>query len=87
MRDPKISPNGLGSAIQMCVFFINRAGRKIPPRQKANIQKAVEWLRLEHQWLKHAERFELDKQPKPVFPMPPVGKRVGGRYGYNRRKV
>jgi hypothetical protein len=80
MRDPKISPNGLGSAIQMTVFFINRAGKRLPEANKKELSKAVEMLRIELAYLKQAHECGLEAKPKPVFPLPPESKRVGGRY-------
>jgi len=47
MRKPSISPNGLGSAIQMQIFFINRAGRNLPQERKDAIWLSVEYLRIE----------------------------------------
>lgn len=47
MRKPWVSPNGLGSAIQMQIFFVNRAGRKLPQERKDAIWKSVEYLRIE----------------------------------------
>jgi hypothetical protein len=39
MAKPEVSPNGLGSAIQMVQFFINRAGKKLDPKRKAELEK------------------------------------------------
>ncbi len=44
MAKKSVSPHGLGSAVQMCQFFINRRGRSINPTTKANIQKAIKIL-------------------------------------------
>jgi hypothetical protein len=50
MRKPWVSPNGLGSAIQMQIFFVNRAGRKLSQERKDAIWESIEYLRIE---LKH----------------------------------
>lgn len=39
-----VSPKGLGSAIRMLVFYINRAGKKLAPERKAEIEKAIHML-------------------------------------------
>jgi hypothetical protein len=80
MRRPDISPNGLGSAIQMTQFFANRAGVKLPQKQKEQLLKAVRMLQIELAYLRQAEECHLDSQPSPVFPLPPPEKRVGGKY-------
>jgi NCAIR mutase (PurE)-related protein len=80
MRRPDVSPNGLGSAIQMVRFFVNRAGVKIPTRQKQNCLKAIKMFQIELAYLKQAEVCELHKEPQPVYPLPAPNMRVGGRY-------
>jgi hypothetical protein len=40
MESPKVSPGGIGSAIRMVQMFINRAGRKIRPARKKELEKA-----------------------------------------------
>lgn len=86
MRDPAVSPNGLGSAIQMVRFFVNRAGRNIPERQRRNCIKAIEMLQLELAYLKQAQACNLKDEPEPVFPKPGPDRLIGGRYGYKDRK-
>lgn len=44
MADPVVSPRGLGSAIQMVQYFINRAGRHLPPARKAVLEEAKHQL-------------------------------------------
>lgn len=40
MADPAVSPRGLGSAIQMVQYFINRAGRNLPVARKEALEEA-----------------------------------------------
>ena len=40
MASKKVSPKGIGSGIRMVQFFINRAGKNLPPRQKTELEKA-----------------------------------------------
>jgi hypothetical protein len=47
MRKPWVSPNGLGSAIQMQIFYHNRNKRRLPQERKDAIWKSVEYLRIE----------------------------------------
>lgn len=108
MRKPTISPNGLGSAIQMQIFFVNRSGRRLPQERRDAIWQSVEYLRIELAHLRHRDRgvstkeekiiellnnelayalmfkeFQLNKQPKPVYPPPGDSEKIGGRHGYN----
>jgi tRNA(adenine34) deaminase len=36
----KVSPKGIGSGIRMIQFFINRAGKNLPPEQKRQLEEA-----------------------------------------------
>lgn len=40
MATKKVSPKGLGSAIRMVQFFINRAGKALPASRKRELEKA-----------------------------------------------
>lgn len=40
MASRRVSPKGAGSAIRMIQFFINRAGRNLPPARKRELEKA-----------------------------------------------
>lgn len=40
MASKKVSPRGIGSGIRMVQFFINRAGKKLPRRQRQELEKA-----------------------------------------------
>jgi Protein of unknown function (DUF3175) len=40
MASKKVSPKGLGSAVRMVQFFINRAGKNLPQARKRELEKA-----------------------------------------------
>ena len=40
MATRKVSPKGLGSAIRMVQYFLNRAGRNLPLRQRRELERA-----------------------------------------------
>src|SRR5262249_31307300 len=40
----KVSPKGLGSAIRMVQYFINRGGKGLPAKQKRELEKAKHLL-------------------------------------------
>src|SRR5262249_31749861 len=40
MTTKKVSPLGLGSAVRMVQFFINRAGKNLPPQRRKELEKA-----------------------------------------------
>jgi hypothetical protein len=40
MASKKVSPKGIGSGIRMIQFFINRAGKNLPPKRKSALEKA-----------------------------------------------
>ena len=40
MASKKVSPKGIGSGIRMIQFFINRAGKGLPPTRKKELEKA-----------------------------------------------
>ena len=44
MASKKVSPGGLGSAIRMVQFFINRAGRTLPASQRRALERAKRLL-------------------------------------------
>jgi len=44
MATKKVSPKGLGSAIRMVQFFINRAGKSLPASRKGELEKAKHLL-------------------------------------------
>jgi tRNA(adenine34) deaminase len=45
MARRKVSPKGLGSAIRMVQFFINRAGKDLPAGRRRELEKAKQILR------------------------------------------
>lgn len=40
MASKKVSPKGIGSGIRMVQYFINRAGKNLPVKQKQELEKA-----------------------------------------------
>ena len=56
MRTPRISPNGLGSAIQMQEFFANRAGLRLPDERWHAIKLSSAYLRIELRHLRLQSR-------------------------------
>jgi tRNA(adenine34) deaminase len=44
MASKKVSPKGIGSGIRMIQFFINRAGKNLPPERKRELEKAKQLL-------------------------------------------
>ena len=40
MASKKVSPKGIGSGIRMIQFFINRAGKNLPPERKKELEEA-----------------------------------------------
>lgn len=40
MASKKVSPKGAGSGIRMIQYFINRAGKDLPPSRKHELEKA-----------------------------------------------
>jgi tRNA(adenine34) deaminase len=45
MASKKVSPKGLGSAIRMIQFFINRAGRGLSKARRRQLERANQILR------------------------------------------
>jgi tRNA(adenine34) deaminase len=44
MASKKVSPKGIGSGIRMIQFFINRAGKNLPPERRSELEKAKKIL-------------------------------------------
>jgi hypothetical protein len=44
MASKKVSPKGIGSGIRMVQFYINRAGKNLPPARKRVLEKAKRLL-------------------------------------------
>jgi len=64
MARPEVSPGGLGAAIRMVTFFINRAGRSLPERRRAELEAAKRLLR----------------ERRAATPVVPPAHRAPGRY-------
>jgi hypothetical protein len=45
MASKKVSPKGPGSGVRMIQYFINRAGKTLPPGRKAELEEAKRLLR------------------------------------------
>jgi tRNA(adenine34) deaminase len=45
MAGRKVSPKGIGSGIRMIQFFINRAGKGLPPARRQELEEAKRILR------------------------------------------
>jgi len=45
MSSPGVSPKGIGSAIRMVQFYINKSGKNLPDDRKTKLEKAKEILR------------------------------------------
>jgi tRNA(adenine34) deaminase len=57
MATRKVSPEGLGSAIRMIQYFINRAGKGLTPKRKRELEKAKRILQ---------ERIKNQKEHTPA---------------------
>ena len=44
MATKKVSPKGLGSAIRMIQYMLNRAGRNLPARRRRELERAKRLL-------------------------------------------
>jgi hypothetical protein len=55
MATKKVSPNGIGSAIRMVQFYINRAGKNLSVTRKRELEKAKRLLQ------QHAERRQANR--------------------------
>ena len=44
LASKKVSPKGIGSGIRMLQYFINRAGKGLPPGRKQELEKAKKIL-------------------------------------------
>lgn len=57
MARPDVSPKGLGSAIRMVQFFINRSGRNLSPKRRKELERAKRML----------QKMAARKGPRPPF--------------------
>jgi tRNA(adenine34) deaminase len=46
MSSKEVSPKGIGSGIRMAQFYVNRAGKNLPPSRKAELEKAKQIMRI-----------------------------------------
>ena len=46
MASKKVSPKGIGSAVRMIQYFINRAGKNLPAARKKELEKAKRLLQV-----------------------------------------
>lgn len=44
MAEKRVSPKGIGSAIRMIQMYVNRAGKKLDPSQKKELERAKQIL-------------------------------------------
>ena len=49
MATKKVSPGGIGSGIKMIQYFINRAGKTLPAKQKKELEEAKHMLQERNQ--------------------------------------
>jgi tRNA(adenine34) deaminase len=56
MASKKVSPRGIGSGIRMIQYFINRAGKNLPARQKSELEEAKHILQEKMRAKKQARR-------------------------------
>jgi tRNA(adenine34) deaminase len=49
MASKEVSPKGIGSGIRMIPYFINRAGKNLPPERKNELEEAKRILRAKAQ--------------------------------------
>ena len=50
-----VSPKGLGSAIRMIQFFINRAGKGLSPARRRELERAKRILQTRHNKIRTAQ--------------------------------
>ena len=55
MADKKVSPKGIGSAIRMVQYFINRGGRGLSAARKSELEKAKHILQEKREKSKSAK--------------------------------
>ncbi len=56
MASKKVSPKGIGSGIKMVQFFINRAGKNLPTKQKRELETAKKILQDKNQRQKQKQQ-------------------------------
>ena len=56
MATKKVSPKGIGSGIRLVQFFLNRAGKNLPARQRRELERAKRLLQARRAGRKQARR-------------------------------
>ncbi len=64
MARSDVSPKGLGSAIRMVQFYINRAGKTLSPERKFQLEKAKKILQEKNKKEKEKESRNRKKKSK-----------------------
>jgi tRNA(adenine34) deaminase len=64
MADPKVSPKGLGSAIRMITYFLNRGGKGLSAARKRELEKAKKILQERNQNEKKGKAATRNKAAK-----------------------
>jgi hypothetical protein len=60
MASKKVSPRGIGSGIRMVQFFINRAGKNLPPERRSELERAKRIMQARAEAkIRHARRSRL----------------------------
>ncbi|HEX4131506.1 MAG TPA: DUF3175 domain-containing protein [Pirellulales bacterium] len=70
MADPKVSPKGLGSAIRMVQYFINRGGKGLSAKRQRELEKAKKLLQ------ERREKETDGKKKKPPAKKRPAKKKA-----------
>jgi|GEM_PF-2072578 len=68
MADPAVSPRGLGSAVAMVQYFINRAGRRLAPERRQELERAKELL--QEMKCQQASAGTTEARPDPAQDLP-----------------
>ena len=58
MARPDVSPKGLGSAVRMIQYFINRGGKNLSPRRRRELERAKRMLQ-QRLTVAHVKRTKL----------------------------
>jgi tRNA(adenine34) deaminase len=58
MSTPEVSPKGLGSAVRMIQYFINRGGKNLSPRRRRELERAKGMLQ-QRLTVAHVKRTKL----------------------------
>lgn len=80
MADPKVSPKGLGSAIRMVQYFINRGGKNLSATRRRELERAKQLLQ------KMRDEQEEKKSGKKKPAKKKAGASAGGRKTSKKKK-